>query len=194
MIAIDRSLLPVGVAVLIAVTLPTLLLWPRLPAVDAPAPIQATSLKSAEVGSLEAVLKHPLFADDRAPPPSPEMLAAANAPPVVLTPPPQLVGTISGRGGGIALIKPASGDTVTLSIGMSTDSWRLIAVGNGSAVVEQAGRRETIVLNFKNKLSPDRAASAGQATNLSAAIPTPPDDDGGIRSADTNIPPQGLPQ
>ena len=164
----------IGASGLLALAIPTVLLWPSaVPETPAP-PMHMTRLVSPAMLALRgAALDAPLFAPER------ERLVEAGtevaeasmpaAPPA----PPILVGTIAGIGrSSIALIKNASGETTTVNIGDEVDGWRLLAIGNGTATLEQGGDRQTIALNFSNKEGGPSNAQA--APSLPAPIAAQP--------------------
>jgi len=89
--------------------------------------------------------------------------------------PPILVGTIAGIGrSSIALIKDATGVTTTVNIGGEVDGWRLLAIGNGTATLEQGSDRQTIALNFSNKEGSSATAQAPSGASPPAPIAAQP--------------------
>jgi hypothetical protein len=140
-----------------------------------------TKLRVSQAAQLDAALRMPLFTLDRTPAPDVEVAEDASDPAAVSAPP-ILVGTIAnGRAQGVVLAKTLTGETVTLTIGSEVDGWRLVLIGNGSAEFEQGGRRETVTLDFGNRIPSDADVSMGQNA---AGAPTP----------DTKMPNEGSPQ
>jgi hypothetical protein len=168
MIRARASFIAFGIAALVTLATPLWLLWPPRITNEQLEPAKVTPLQIARVASLDSVLKAPLFNAERTPPPSPGALVAATIMSAPSSPPPQLVGTIAGgKSGGVVLVKGASGETATIGIGSEVDGWRLLRIGNGSADFQQGERRETIVLDFSNKMVGD-----GTSTTITGSVPS----------------------
>jgi hypothetical protein len=173
--------LTIAAAVCIAITVPSWVLWPARYSIPVQPEIGMTKLRVSRAAELDAALRMPLFTIDRTPAPDVELAEDASDPAAVSAPP-ILVGTIAnGRAQGIVLAKTLTGETVTLTVGSEVDGWRLVRIGNGSAQFEQGGRRETVTLDFRNRMQNDADVSLGQNT---AGSPRP----------DTKLPNEGSPQ
>ena len=176
MIRPSRSNIMMGASALLAVVIPIFVLWPdAVP--EPPTPVEhVTRLVSPATLALRGTaLDAPLFDAERER--HDELAANAAEPNIAAAPPtpPLLVGTIAGVGSrSIALIKDATGATTTVNIGGEVDGWRLLAIGNGTAIVEQAGDRQTIALNFSNKQGGPATPQASNPTAFPAPIVAQP--------------------
>lgn len=168
---LDTHRLIIAGTALLAVIVPATLLWSQRPAIDLPARTAITPLRIVAAEPLGPAIETPLFNIGRSPlPPEPPASAVATAEAAPPAPPPVLVGTIARRrGGGLALVKNNAGETVALRVGEEVDGWRLVSVGESEAVLDQAGRRETAALDFRNK---NQAAGAAPAATDQNALPS----------------------
>jgi len=164
----------IAASAFIALAIPTVLLWPSAVPETPVAAMHMTRLVSPAMLALRGTaLDAPLFTPERERPAEAGAEVADASIPAAAPTPPILVGTIAGIGhGSVALIKNASGDTTTVNIGGEVDGWRLLAIGNGTATLEQAGDRQTIALNFSNKEGGPSNAQA--APSLPAPIAAQP--------------------
>jgi hypothetical protein len=165
-----RALTAGGMTLLILAVV-AILLRPAALAISPPPSVTATPLTIVPAPTLNAALKAPLFNATRLPPPPPDLPKDGEAaePATPPAPPPIIAGVIvHGRGQGVALVKAASGETVTVRPGETVDGWSLIGIGQTSAIFEQAGRRETVNLDFRS------SSTAGRASPPRPEIPSPP--------------------
>jgi len=171
MIRPSRSNIMIGASAFLAVAIPILMLWPdAVPEPHTPVEHLTRLVSPATLALRGTALDAPLFDPERER--HDELAANAAEPNIAAAPPtpPLLVGTIAGVGSrSIALIKDATGATTTVNIGGQVDGWRLLAIGNGTATVEQAGDRQTIALNFANKHG---SPATPQASNPTAFPPS----------------------
>lgn len=156
---VNRRVAAIGAAAALAVGLPWWLLSSRPIELPETPPIPVSTLSLSRVGQLDVALASPPFSPTRHPIPAggdPTQSAgvAAAAVPVPPPVPPQLVGlVVASRGRAVALIKAASGETVTLAPGESVDGWKLVRVSRDEAVVENGGARQALHLDFANRLA-----------------------------------------
>ena len=155
-----------GLSAAFAILVPAILLWPHAIPVEAPPRARVTSVAVASIPGIDALIAAPLFNAGRSPLPLPGAEVADAAPPPPPAPAPTLVGVITrGRGGGVALVKSQTGETVTLPVGGTVDGWRLIAVARSQAVFDMGNRRESVTLEFGKK--------SGAASESPRAMATP---------------------
>jgi hypothetical protein len=162
-----------AVAGISAIAAPLFVLWPEGHA-ESPSPGFGipTRLVIRPAEAPAAILEKPLLNPERSPLIEASSEAAADEEAAQTLPPPQLVGAvIRTRGSGVALVLSAAGETLMLRPGEETDGWQLVSVGSGQAVFDQAGRRETVTLDFSNRKQPE--SGSGGATV--PATPTSPD-------------------
>jgi hypothetical protein len=154
---VNRRVVAIGTAVVLAVGFPWWLLSSSPIELAETPPIPVSTLSLSRVGELDAALASPPFSPTRQPIPAngdPAQTAGvvAAAPPAPPPTPPQLVGlVVASRGKAVALIKAASGETVTLAPGQSVDGWKLVRVSREEAVVENGGARQQLRLDFNNR-------------------------------------------
>lgn len=147
----------------LAIAMPMKLLGGPMPKVPVPPPVVPTPLPPADPGTLAYAVTAPPFDPDRSP--EPAAPAEAEAPPQAqpAAPLPKLVGLVTGgRGRAVALVRSASGETLTLAPGEEADGWRLVSAGRERAVFEQGGTRQTATLDFDNETQ--AASTAPPAT------------------------------
>lgn len=169
---VNRRVAAIGAAAVLAVGLPWWLLSARPIELTETPPIPVSTLSLSQVGQLDVALVSPPFSPTRQPLPvggdpaqaAGVAAAATPAPPPPI--PPQLVGLVVASGGkAVALIKAASGETVTLGAGESVNGWKLVRVSRDEAVVENGDARQRLRLDFTNR------PAAG--TSLPASPPVP---------------------
>lgn len=174
---VNRRVAVIGAAAALAVGLPWWLLSSRPIELAETPPIPVSTLSLSRVGQLDVALVSPPFSPTRRPipaggDPSQSAGAAAAAVPAPPPVPPQLVGLVAAsRGKAVALIKAASGETVTLSPGESIDGWKLVRVSRDEAVVENGGARQSLRLDFANRPGP---GGLPPTPPISDAQPSPP--------------------
>jgi len=166
----------IGASAFLALAIPTVLLWPSAVPETPVTAMHLTRLVSPAMLALRgAALDAPLFAPERERPAEAGTEVADASMPVAPPTPPMLVGTIAGIGhSSLALIKSASGETTTVNVGDEVDGWRLLAIGNGTATLEQGGDRQTIALNFSNKEGSAATAQAPTGATPPAPIAAQP--------------------
>lgn len=174
---VNRRVAAVGIAAVLAVGLPSWLLSSSPIELAETPPIPVSKLSLSRVGQLDVALVSPPFSPTRQPIPAggdPAQTAgvAAAATPAPPPVPPQLVGlVVASRGKAVALIRAASGETVTLAPGQSVDGWKLIRVSREEAVVENGGARQQLRLDFTTRPA---AGGPSPVPPLSDSQPPPP--------------------
>jgi len=164
MLASNRDRMILAGAAALAVAIPVGFVWPvhepvREVATQVLTPIPVISAKLTGAAS-----KKPLFSPDRK---AHDVDAGTDATPGSgAAAPPQLVGIVLGPGRGVALIKLASGETVTAGPGEVAGEWRVDTIGRSQATLSGGGQHLTITLDYRNKPSPTESASPG--------VPSPP--------------------
>lgn len=172
---LNREYVAIAICAVVAVLGPAILLAPEN---DAPPEVEVLKLSTAKPRAVDAelpsaILEFPLFHAGRAPlvleNATAEAQETAAAPPS--PPPPILVGVVARRKGkAIALAKNAAGETVSLTVGDQVDGWAVSAIGASAVTFDQADRRETIALDFRNK----EKGAAAAASNTGVPIGTSP--------------------
>jgi len=162
----DRLILAGSAA--LAVAVPIVFVWPVHEAVRESAAVILTPVPSIVLRLTGAATSKPLFSADRQPH-DVEALDNGTATAAEPVEPPRLVGIIVGPGRGVALIRLASGETVTAGPGEAAGDWRVETIGRSQVTLSGAGQKLTLALDYQNKPA---ATTPGAA--LPASPPPPP--------------------
>jgi len=166
-----RWIVAFGVSALLALAVPTWLLWPvSAPITEQPA-LKPVVFRLRPAAPLALPFAHPLFNPDRT------LLAEATATPEAAAappaPPPVLLGVVARRGGGgVALVRDEAGKPRSLRIGEILGPWRLLDVTRNGAVFINGAERTEVRLSYDR--SATAGAAAGPASPAGTALAMPP--------------------
>jgi hypothetical protein len=130
---------------------------------------------AAPAPQYRAIMAHPIFAPDRAPPPA-EAEASGNLSGV------EVLGTaIAGKTAAAALLRESDGTFARVKVGEEIEGWKLVSIAPDELVFDRNGERRSLEIDVeKLKASaPKAGARAGMpgATGTQAPISESSDDD-----------------
>ena len=120
-----------------------------LPALALVALSEPAQADSALEGRFRAMVERPLFSPTRRPPPPPVALTPLDAPSLPAPPPPNLAlsGVITGRGGGVALLRrPQDAAPIHVALGGTVDGWTVAEIRPRAIVLRRDARSFTVDL------------------------------------------------
>jgi len=146
-----------------------------LPAVShqAPPPVPTIEPMRAALNTYNAIMAHPIFAPDRAPPAA-EADNSGNLSGV------EVVGTAIAGKTSTALVRDADGDFSRLKIGEEMDGWKLVSIEPKQLVFDRNGERRSVQISAT---APARSGMttkmgvAGSMTGAAASTSSSDDDD-----------------
>jgi len=156
---IDNHWIILGVAALLMVAVPWILLSRQPEAPLEKPPLVITKVKPQDIVNADMALQKPVFNPERSPLTAAEkMMASREIDPAMpeeaaqQAPAPTLVGVVSKRHGkAVAIVKGQDGSSQTLSPGQNIDGWRLVRVGKSSARFASNNGPVDVNLDFSNK-------------------------------------------
>jgi hypothetical protein len=117
------------------------------------------------VRAFPAVMAHPIFAPDRAPPPA-EAETAGNLSGV------EVLGTaIEGKTAAAALVRDSDGTISRVKIGEDIDGWKLVSIAPSELTFDRNGERRSLTVD----ISAPKSTGPG-ATKMGASKPVSSDD------------------
>lgn len=122
----------------------------------------------AAVNAYNAIMAHPIFAPDRAPPPA-EADAAGNLSGV------EVLGTAIAGKVSAALVRDADGEFNRLKIGEAIDGWKLVSITPTELVFDRNGERRSLAITAMAPTRPGMTTKMGAAGTASS--PTSDDSD-----------------
>ncbi len=146
-----------------------------LPAVShqAPPPVPTVEPVRAALNTYNAIMAHPIFAPDRAPPAA-EADNSSNLSGV------EVLGTAIAGKTSAALVRDADGDFSRLKIGEDLDGWKLVFIEPKELVFDRNGERRSVQISATAPSRPGSTTKmgvAGSMTGSAASATTSSDDD-----------------
>jgi general secretion pathway protein N len=127
-----------------------------------------------------AIMAHPIFAPDRAPPPV-EADAAGNLNGV------EVLGTaIAGSSAAAALVRDSEGNFTRLKVGEEIEGWKLVSIEPKELVFDRNGERRTLDLDVARLKSQATSTKPGAGANGATANTTTTTTDGSDDSDDSD--------
>jgi hypothetical protein len=152
--------------------LPSSVELPTRPRVLAPAPERAPIARIAPV-AYAAIMAHPIFAPDRAPPPA-EAEASGNLSGF------EVLGTaIAGKIAAAALLRDSGGEITRVKVGEEIDGWKLLSISPQELVFDRNGERRSLTVDMTApaRTGPGGAAGAANRPGTAGATGTSDDSD-----------------
>ena len=140
-----------------------------LPVVARQAPPVAPSVEPVQVAlsAYSAIMAHPIFAPDRAPPAA-EADDSGNLSGV------EVLGTAIAGKTSTALVRDSDGDFTRMKLGEELDGWKLVSIEPKELVFDRAGERKSVVISATAPNRPGittkmgKAGAAGSTTSSSS--------------------------
>jgi len=145
-------------------TLPEVVRRPAAAAAPAIEPVRAA------LNTYNAIMAHPIFAPDRAPPPV-EDDEAGNLAGV------EVLGTAIAGKVSAALIRDADGEFTRLKIGEDIDGWKLVSINPKELVFDRHGERKSLVVTATAPARPGMNTKMGTAGAASSSSNNDDSDD-----------------
>jgi len=115
---------------------------PERPKVAAAHPVEEADATPVAAKTYPAVMAHPIFAPDRAPPPA-EADAAGNLSGV------EVLGTaIRGKVAAAALLRDSGGTISRLKVGEDIDGWKLVSIAPTELTFDRNGERRSLTVDI----------------------------------------------
>jgi hypothetical protein len=159
-----------GLAAAAQFALPSEAAMPDVPK-HKPAPVAPEAARPA-MQIYAAVMAHPIFAPDRAPPPT-EAEEAGNLSGV------EVLGVaIAGKDRAAALLRDSDGSYVRLKSGEEIEGWKLVSIAPEELVFDRNGEKRSLNVDAEKLKSQQTTATGPGARNgVQAPISEPSDDD-----------------
>lgn len=129
-----------------------------LPAVSHQAPPVAATVEPVRVAlnTYNAIMAHPIFAPDRAPPPA-EADDTSNLSGV------EVLGTAIAGKTSAALVRDAEGEFTRLKVGEDIEGWKLVSIDPKQLTFDRNGERRTLVISATAPARPGMKTTLGTA-------------------------------
>jgi hypothetical protein len=137
--------------------LPSGVTLPAHPRAPAAAPMASEEMR-ATPAAYAAIMAHPIFAPDRAPPPA-EAEASGNLSGY------EVLGTaIEGKTAAAALVRDSGGEITRVKVGEEIDGWKLLSIAPEELVFDRNGERRSLTVNITAPVrkGPGAAGAAGR--------------------------------
>ena len=146
-----------------------------LPAVSQQAPSMTQTVEPvrAALSTYNAIMAHPIFSPDRAPPPA-EADDASNLSGV------EVLGTAIAGKTSAALVRDAEGEFTRLKVGEEIEGWKLVSIDPKQLTFDRNGERRSLVINATAPARPGMKTTmgaAGSAASGSSSDDSSDDDD-----------------
>jgi hypothetical protein len=136
----------------------------------APAALPAVEPVRAALNAYNAIMAHPIFAPDRAPPPA-EADAAGNLSGV------EVLGTAIAGKVSAALVRNADGEFSRLKVGESIDGWKLVSIDPTQLMFDRNGERRSLQITATAPARPGMNTKMGTAGAASTSSSDDESDD-----------------
>jgi len=134
--------------------LPSSVDLPARPHTRAAAPEPAPMVRVAPV-VYAAIMAHPIFAPDRAPPPA-EAEASGNLSGY------EVLGTaIAGKTAAAAILRDSGGEMTRVKVGEDIDGWKLVSIAPDELVFDRNGERRSLTVDITAPVKPGPGGAAG---------------------------------
>lgn len=141
-----------------------------LPAVARAKPVPVQDAERVVPALYRAVMAHPIFAPDRAPPPA-EAEDAGNLNGV------EVLGTaIAGKNSAAALLRDTDGSFERVKVGGEIEGWKLVSIAPTELVFDRNGERRSLTVDVA-RLKQSKTASGPGAKETTSTTTTTSDDD-----------------
>lgn len=142
--------------------LPSSVNLPARPRAPAAAPVTAQVARQIAV-VYPAILAHPIFAPDRAPPPA-EAEASGNLSGY------EVLGTaIAGKAAAAAILRDSGGEMTRVKVGEDIDGWKLVSIAPDELVFDRNGERRSLTVDITAPAKPGAGGVGGTSNRLGAA-------------------------
>mgnify|MGYP001555719857 FL=1 len=144
--------------------LPSGVRLPPHPRAASSPPVQDDAVRVAPA-TYAAIMAHPIFAPDRAPPPA-EAEASGNLSGY------EVLGTaIAGKTAAAALVQDSGGEITRVKVGEEIDGWKLLSIAPQELVFDRNGERRSLTVNITapTKTGPGGAGAANRSGPGAAA-------------------------
>jgi hypothetical protein len=148
--------------------LPSAVTLPPHPHAQTAVPTLADAAIRVAPAAYAAIMAHPIFAPDRAPPPA-EADASGNLSGY------EVLGTaIAGKTAAAALLRDSGGEITRVKVGEEIDGWKLMSIASQELVFDRNGERRSLTVDMT---APARTGPGGAAgANRPGAAATASDD------------------
>jgi len=149
--------------------LPSSVELPARSRAPAAAPVESNVVRAAPA-AYAAIMAHPIFAPDRAPPPA-EAEASGNLSGY------EVLGTaIAGKVSAAALLRDSGGEITRIKVGEVIDGWKLLSIAPQELVFDRNGERRSLTVDMTAPAKTGPGGAAG-ATRPGAAATSDSSDD-----------------
>jgi hypothetical protein len=157
--------------------LPTSVNLPARPRAPAAAPVENNIVRVAP-NAYAAIMAHPIFAPDRAPPPA-EAEASGNLSGY------EVLGTaIAGKTAAAALLRDSGGEITRIKVGEVIDGWKLLSIAPQELVFDRNGERRSLTVDITAPTKTGPGGAVGAANHPGAAAASDSSDDSDDDSED----------
>ncbi len=129
---------------------------------QAPPAAKAVEPVRTAITAYNAIMAHPIFAPDRAPPPA-EADAEGNLSGV------EVLGTAIAGKISAALVRDADGDFNRIKIGEEIDGWKLVSIEPTALVFDRNGERRSLAISATAPMRPVMNTTMGKAASSSSS-------------------------
>jgi hypothetical protein len=140
-----------------------------LPPIARSAPPAAASAAPMRPVTYAAIMAHPIFAPDRAPPPAEAEDESGNLNGV------SVLGTaIAGRTAAAALVRDSEGEITRVKVGEEVEGWKLVAINKAQLTFDRNGEQRTLGVDTSKPVvrRPGVPGAPGTTMNGAAATAT----------------------
>ena len=110
-----------------------------------------------------AIMAHPIFAPDRAPPPA-EAEASGNLNGY------EVLGTaIAGKAAAAAILRDSGGEMTRVKVGEDIDGWKLVSIAPDELVFDRNGERRSLTVDITAPVKPGQGGAPGTSTRPGTA-------------------------
>jgi hypothetical protein len=143
---------------------------PAHPRAPATAPAEESPARVAST-DYAAIMAHPIFAPDRAPPPA-EAEASGNLSGY------EVLGTaIAGKTAAAALLRDSGGEISRVKVGEEIDGWKLLSIAPTELVFDRNGERRSLTVDITAPTKAGPGGAAGSANRLGSSTSSDDSDD-----------------
>jgi hypothetical protein len=142
--------------------LPSSVDLPARPRAPAATPATAPMVRTAPA-VYAAIMAHPIFAPDRAPPPA-EAEASGNLNGY------EVLGTaIAGKTAAAAILRDSGGEMTRVKVGEDIDGWKLVSIASDELIFDRNGERRSLTVDITAPVKPGPGGVAGTSNRLGTA-------------------------
>lgn len=146
--------------------LPSTVNLPPPPHARTMAPALAATAMRVAPAAYAAIMAHPIFAPDRAPPPA-EADASGNLSGY------EVLGTaIAGKATAAALLRDSDGEISRVKVGEEIDGWKLVSIAPEELVFDRNGERRSLTVDMTAPAKKGPGGSAGALTKSDSGFTT----------------------